>query len=201
MTEGSERREEILSASAELFGAKGVKATSVRDIADAVGMLSGSLYHHFPSKQSIVDEILARYLEDLQKTYAEMLTEHGEPSDHLRGLIRSSLQVASRHPHASEIYQNDVSHSRSATFAGIREVSRDIQRTWLTVIEAGVASKEFRDDIEPAVFYRLLRDAVWLSVRWYRPSATYTVDQLADDAATIFLSGYTNSASGRKRKR
>ena len=190
MAEVSGRREEILASAAELFGTKGVKATSVRDIADAVGMLSGSLYHHFPSKQSIVEEILVRYLEDLQKAYTAILAETRRPSDHLRGLIRSSLQVASKHPHASEIYQNDVSHSRSPTYSAIRQASREVQRTWLGVIEAGVVSGDLRDDIEPAVFYRLLRDAVWLSVRWYRPSADYTVDRLADDAATIFLSGY-----------
>src|SRR5580700_8354109 len=101
MTEVSGRREEILAAAAELFGTKGVKATSVRDIADAVGMLSGSLYHHFPSKQSIVEEILVRYLEDLQKAYAVILAETQGPSDQLRALIHSSLQVASRHPHAA----------------------------------------------------------------------------------------------------
>ncbi|HUA94760.1 MAG TPA: hypothetical protein VMB82_04455, partial [Acidimicrobiales bacterium] len=82
----------------------------------------------------------------------------------------------------------DVSHNRSSAFAAVRETSRDIQRTWLCVIEAGVASGEFRDDVDPAVFYRLLRDAVWLSVRWWRPDS---VDRLADDAATIFLTGYT----------
>ncbi len=190
MTEPSGRREEILSAAAELFGAKGVKATSVRDIAEAVGMLSGSLYHHFPSKQSIVDEILVRYLEDLQKAYAAVLSESADPSDQLRGLIHSSLKVAARHPHAAEIYQNDVSHSRSPSYAGLREASRDIQKTWITVIEAGVASGAFRHDIDHAVFYRLLRDAVWLSVRWHRPRGGYTVDRLAEDAATIFLDGY-----------
>lgn len=203
MTEASGRREQILAAAAELFGAKGVKATSVRDIADAVGMLSGSLYHHFPSKQSIVEEILVRYLEDLQKEYAAVLSEAQGPAGQLRGLIRSSLRVATCHPHAAEIYQNDVSHSRSPTFAAIREVSRDVQRTWLTVIEAGVASGVFRDDIDPGVFYRLLRDAVWLSVRWHRPVPGYTVDALADDAATIFLSGYASrsgaSRAGRER--
>lgn len=190
MTEAPRRRDEILAAAAELFGAKGVAATSVREIADAVGMLSGSLYHHFPSKQSIVEEILVRYLDHLRKDYAVVLSQAGDPADQLRRLIRSSLRVASRHPHAAEIYQNDVSRSRSPVFAPVREASRNVQRTWLAVIEAGVADGVFRDDIDPGVFYRLLRDAVWLSVRWHRPGPLRSVDALADDAATIFLDGY-----------
>ena len=65
-----DRREVIRDAAAELFASKGVAATTVREIADAVGILSGSLYHHFRSKQHIVEEILTNYFEDLQKSYA-----------------------------------------------------------------------------------------------------------------------------------
>ena len=46
----------------------------------------------------------------------------------------------------------------------------DIQRTWLLVIEKGVADGSFRSDIAPRVFYRLIRDAVWLSGRWHDPA-------------------------------
>jgi AcrR family transcriptional regulator len=53
------RREELLAIAAELFAQRGFKNTTVRDIADAAGILSGSLYHHFDSKESMVDEILS----------------------------------------------------------------------------------------------------------------------------------------------
>ncbi|MDJ0113374.1 helix-turn-helix domain-containing protein, partial [Rhodococcus erythropolis] len=54
----SGRRDELLEIAAGLFADRGVRATTVRDIADAAGILSGSLYHHFDSKESMVDEIL-----------------------------------------------------------------------------------------------------------------------------------------------
>ena len=44
------RREELLAIAASLFAERGFKNTTVRDIADAAGILSGSLYHHFDSK-------------------------------------------------------------------------------------------------------------------------------------------------------
>ena len=55
----SGRRDELLEIAAGLFADRGVRATTVRDIADAAGILSGSLYHHFDSKESMVDEIPA----------------------------------------------------------------------------------------------------------------------------------------------
>ncbi len=51
---GSERRDEILAIAAQLFAERGFAATTVREIADAAGILSGSLYHHFDSKASMV---------------------------------------------------------------------------------------------------------------------------------------------------
>ena len=56
----SERRAHLVMLAGELFAEKGFRATTVREIADAAGILSGSLYHHFDSKESIGDEILSR---------------------------------------------------------------------------------------------------------------------------------------------
>ena len=55
----SERRARMVALAGELFAQKGYRATTVREIADAAGILSGSLYHHFDSKESIGDEILS----------------------------------------------------------------------------------------------------------------------------------------------
>jgi len=58
------RREELLSIAAKLFAERGFKNTTVRDIADAAGILSGSLYHHFPGKEAlfwaVLEEVGAR---------------------------------------------------------------------------------------------------------------------------------------------
>jgi hypothetical protein len=75
-----------------------------------------------------------------------------------------------------------------------------VQRTWLGVIETGVADGSFRDDIPPRVFYRLIRDAVWLSVRWHRPGGGYPTDQLAEDVTSIFLDGFSANSRGRQAR-
>ncbi|NLA37272.1 MAG: helix-turn-helix transcriptional regulator, partial [Actinobacteria bacterium] len=52
------RRDELLGLAATMFAERGLRATTVRDIADSAGILSGSLYHHFASKEAMVDEVL-----------------------------------------------------------------------------------------------------------------------------------------------
>jgi len=182
----------ILASAAELFARKGVAATTVREIADAVGILSGSLYHHFESKDAIVAEILTGYLRAIQDHYAAVLASGKGPAESLHDLVLTSLQVASEQPQATTIYQNERPYLRERPrFADVLAGAADIQRTWLLVIEKGVAEGSFRADIAPRVFYRLIRDAVWLSVRWHHPAGEYPTSQLADDITAVFLDGFS----------
>jgi TetR/AcrR family transcriptional regulator, cholesterol catabolism regulator len=196
MTEPQSRRAQILASAAELFARKGISATTVREIADAVGVLSGSLYHHFPSKDAMVDEVLGDYLRVLRARYADALAGGDSSAEYLRALVLTSLQVAEERPDATAIYQNELHYLREQPrFKQVRSAAAGVQKTWLGVIEAGVADGTFRTDIEPRVFYRLLRDSVWLSARWHRPSAAYPTERLAQDVTSIFLDGFTARAN------
>lgn len=191
MTESQSRRAQILASAAELFARKGVSATTVREIADAVGVLSGSLYHYFESKDAIVEELLGGYLTVLQASYTDALALGTTAADRLHRLVLGSLQVAEERPHAMAIYQNELPYLREQPrFRKLQAAAATVQKTWLNVIEAGVANGEFRSDIEPRTFYRLMRDSLWLSARWHRPSKDYPAEALADDITSIFLDGY-----------
>jgi TetR/AcrR family transcriptional regulator, cholesterol catabolism regulator len=192
MTDTQDRRGLILTSAAEMFARKGIGATTVREIADAVGVLSGSLYHHFDSKDAIVEEILTRYLDAIQASYAQVLANGRSPAESLHDLVLTSLQVASEQPDATAIYQNEANYLREQDrFANVLAGAANVQQTWLKVIEQGVADGSFRDDIPPRTFYRLIRDAVWLSIRWHRPETGYSISRLADDITSVFLNGFS----------
>ena len=59
------RRDELLELAAVMFAERGLRATTVRDIADSAGILSGSLYHHFASKEEMVDEVGVTLLHEI----------------------------------------------------------------------------------------------------------------------------------------
>lgn len=190
MAETQDRRSAILEKAAELFASRGVVGTTVREIADAVGILSGSLYHHFKSKDDMVDAIVTSYLDDLADRYREIMSADIDPRTQLAELVQGSLAVIEAHPHATEIYQSSGNYLVSLEDYGrIRAAANAIQKTWIGVIEAGVESGAFRSDIPPRVVYRLLRDALWLSVRWFKPTPEYTMAQFGDDLVSTFLEG------------
>jgi AcrR family transcriptional regulator len=188
------RRESILDAAATLFARKGISATTVREIADEVGMGSGSLYHHFESKEAIADEVISSYLEDLRGRYKQVLASDVDPRRRLHDMIVVSLQVVEMHPHATEIYQNDVNYlSQFERFSYLKNAGREVQNAWLEVIDSGIRQGVFRSDLDPKILYRLMRDAVWLSVRWFKQTRQYPISRLAEDYTSLFVEGLARS--------
>src|SRR3546814_13386895 len=84
----SARRREILDAAAEVFAATGVVAATVRDIGERAGLLSGSLYHHFSSKEEMVAEILLPVLRSPVAPSDAIPTDPRAPHTHLPRPIR-----------------------------------------------------------------------------------------------------------------
>ena len=197
--ESADRHDQILVAAAQLFARKGVAATTVREIADEVGILSGSLYHHFDSKEAMVDEILAPYLKDLGDACQRAIARPADPRAKLRDLIAACLCVVEAHPHATEIYQSDVNYlSQFERFGYLSAAAAQVRQAWLDVLNDGVTQGVFRPDLQPRIVYRLMRDSIWPSVRWFRPSQDYPLTRFAEECTSLFLDGLgTPAASGR----
>ncbi|NBM20262.1 TetR/AcrR family transcriptional regulator [Streptomyces sp. GC420] len=195
---GKRRRDIILQQAAALFARNGVASTTVREIADEVGILSGSLYHHFDSKDSMVQEIVMSYLDDLRDRSRESAAEAGSARERLGALIKVSLEVAEAHPNATQIYQNETVFLRTlpqSTLIG--QAAGEIHEIWAEAISSGVSGGEFRDDLDARLFHRLLRDAVFLSVRWYRPTPERPIGRLAGELLSTFLDGFATVRATR----
>jgi TetR/AcrR family transcriptional regulator, cholesterol catabolism regulator len=185
-----DRRDVILDEAANLFARQGVAATTVREIADAAGILSGSLYHHFASKDEVVDAVVSGFLRDLRERYDEVLRQESDPAARLRGLVLASVLTVADHPRATEIYQNDGHRLRSSTGRSYVEQSvRAVRSAWVTVLEQGQADGTFRADLPVKIVYPLLRDGLWQTARWFRPTRGYGHEQLAEHYLTLFLHG------------
>lgn len=184
------RRTVILDNAAQLFATQGIGGTSVREISASVGMLSGSLYHHFASKDEMVEEILKTFLDDLQGRYRDAIEANEDPRAALETLILVTLEIIRDHPNATQIYQNEVAYiQKMPKETGARAVSSDIARMWVEVIERGIDNGVFKQGLDPNVVHRLLRDSLWLTARWFKPTKKKTLSQLAEDCNMLFLDG------------
>jgi TetR/AcrR family transcriptional regulator, cholesterol catabolism regulator len=178
----------------ELFAEKGYRATTVREIADAAGILSGSLYHHFDSKESIGDEILSGFIEAVLADYRAAVASAGDPRAVLEQIVRTTSETLSRHRAALAMLQNDWSYfSGQPRFGYLRKAVGDIEQAWVTQLERGKAEGVFRADLDARLTYRLLRDVLWIPSQW-RLAEGYTTDQVADALLRLVFEGITAQA-------
>jgi TetR/AcrR family transcriptional regulator, cholesterol catabolism regulator len=181
----------VVRLAGELFAQKGFRATTVREIADAAGILSGSLYHHFDSKESIADEILSSFINDVLADYRTAASSAGSPPDVLEQIVRSTSRTLSRHRAALAMLQNDWSYfAAQPRFGYLRKALNEIERTWVTQLERGQDSGAFRADLDPRLTYRLLRDVLWIPSQW-RVAGGYSTDQVAEALLRLVFNGIT----------
>lgn len=184
------RRDELLRIAAALFAEKGFAGTTVRDIADAAGILSGSLYHHFDSKESMVDEILRSFQDELFAAYDAILASDDDARTQFERAVRLSFDAIHEHGAEVAIFQNDAAHLGTLErFGYLAERNRQSREVWMTLLERGVAAGALRADLDLTLTYRFIRDTVWVAVRWYRPGGGHTHTEIADQYLRILLDG------------
>ncbi|GGR99976.1 putative transcriptional regulator TetR family protein [Streptomyces aureoverticillatus] len=190
VTPSPERREELLKIAADVFAEQGYNATTVRKIADAAGMLAGSLYYHFDSKESMLEEILRTFLTELWDGYDSVLSAPLGPRETLEALVTESFREIDRHRSAVAIYQKESKHLVTQTrFEYLVESQQRFEKAWLTTLERGVTEGVFRADLDIRLAYRFVRDTVWVAASWYRPGGGHSPEEIARQYLSMVLDG------------
>jgi AcrR family transcriptional regulator len=183
-------QEVLLVVAADLFADRGYAATTVRDIAEAAGILSGSLYHHIDSKESIVDAILSRFIARSRAAYEAVIAEGKGPKETFEELVRTSLESMVEGRAAILVYQNEARLlAARPRFSYLAEAQRKFEEIWTAVLEEGVESGEFRPSIDPKLVYRLVRDTVWTAPRWYRPGGPLKPERIIAQYLPVLVAG------------
>ncbi|MEU6712687.1 TetR/AcrR family transcriptional regulator [Nonomuraea sp. NPDC046802] len=186
----SERRDHLVKLAAELFARKGFQATTVREIADEAGILSGSLYHHFDSKETIVDEVLSTFLDDLIARYRAALDTSADARTVLSEMVRIGFGTLEPHRAAITVMQNDWNYLRQfERFNYLVQAEDEVEQIWVSQIKAGQAAGLFRPDVDPKLTYRMIRDTIWVAVRWFRPGGRLNTAGLAEHYITVLFDG------------
>ncbi|MEI5523445.1 TetR/AcrR family transcriptional regulator [Streptomyces brasiliscabiei] len=184
------RRRELLDKAANVFAAVGYTATTVRRIADDAGMLAGSLYYYFESKDAMLEEILRTFLDELWEAYDAVLDAGRSPRETFEALVVESFRAIDRHRPAVEIYQNEAKQLVAQDRFLFLDASRTkFEKAWLSTLERGVSVGEFRTDLDTRVTYRFVRDTVWVAASWYRPGGQYGPEEIARQYLSMVLDG------------
>ena len=178
-------RGRLLTEAARLFREKGYERTTVRDLAAAVGIQSGSLFHHFRTKEEILKAVMVETIR-LNTALMQAALEAADTSrQKLRGLIRAELE--SINGQTGEAMAVLVFEWRSLSAPSQGEVLelRDIyEKLWLDVLES--LKREDALEADPFVVRRMLTGALSWTVTWYKPErGGLTLDGLTDQVMAM----------------
>jgi AcrR family transcriptional regulator len=184
------RRDEILSIAAVQFAQRGVASTTVRDIGAAAGILSGSLYHHFESKEQMVAELLLPVMQRQVDQYRQVVAGNASAAVALRSLIKVAVAEAAQTPDQTRMIRNDAqSFSATAALRPVSDLLIEAAKLWASVIERGVAEGELRTDVDARLVVAAMFDAVLSTTRWFAGKRPQGPDRVGDALADLFLGG------------
>ena len=180
------RRRQLLRASARLFREKGYDGTSVRDIAQATGLQSGSWVYHFPTKQDILVAVMEEGLNDALARIEAIARLDLPARRKFSALVRAHLDTILAP--GQDFIPVVLYEWRSLDGAALPRVTAPLRRyeaIWKQVIRDLQRSGEWpgRTRIDALLLFGALN---WMA-RWYAPDGDLDVDQLAREAVKFFL--------------
>lgn len=191
----TEGRQLILDTAARLFREEGYASTSLRDIAAECGVTTGSLYHHFGSKEEIVTEVLrigvVRVSDEVRRAVMSL-----DPSSDARAILHAAV-----HAHLRALLElQDYTSANVRIFgqipSAIREkhiVVRDAyEGYWHKLLQRCASLGTFNPNRDLRLTRLFLINALNGSLEWYRPEIA-SIEELAHELTELFLDGLTRN--------
>jgi AcrR family transcriptional regulator len=188
------RRAEIVRAAADVFKQRGFSATTLNDVAEAMGADRASLYYYVASKQELFDEIVGEAVRVNLATITELQAAVGPAPDKLRRLVESLMQsYADYYPVLYVLIQENlsrVSPDRSRWAKEIRQINREYERALIEIVQSGQDAGTISRAV-PAwqVAYGIIGMVAW-SNRWFNPhQASASAQEIGSQFADVLLAG------------
>lgn len=186
------RRDDILQAAAALFASKGYAATSIRDIADSVGLLSGSLYYHFTSKEEILLEAHARGVAQVTEAVRAAIEAHSEPWQTITAACKAHLSVLLGPSPFSQV----ITPQFPGSFEGaLRQTLLDQRNDYEALLKGLVTDLSLPDQVDARLFRLALLGALNWAQTWYRESGPSSPEEIANDIIDMFRNQLDESDS------
>lgn len=185
----------ILEVAVAAFNQYGYDATSMGVLADRLGLSKSAIYHHFASKDEILERALDDALSALEGVLADADAARGRAADRLDQVLRGAVHVlVDKLPYVTLLLR-----VRGNTEVERRALARrrSFDRAITSLVEEAQAEGTLRSDIDASVVSRLVFGMINSIVEWYRTGGKEDADRLADDVIAVALDGLRMPTSNR----
>ncbi len=202
-----DRGEEVYAAALRLFREKGYHATSMQDIAAAVGLYKGSLYHYIDGKEELLARVFERGMGSLLAEVERIAAERRlGPSVQLRLIVEAHVAAVAENLDALTVYLHEWRAVGGDSLANVRAQRERYTRLVSDVVARGVTAGEFAVPDVGIATLGVLGMCNWLC-QWYSPNGRLSAREIGSRFADMVLNGLrgtsvsSSPAPGRRASR
>ncbi|TCP52325.1 TetR family transcriptional regulator [Tumebacillus sp. BK434] len=184
----SNKYEEIVLAAVKLFEKKGYHATSVQDIADAVGLQKGSLYHYISGKEDLLLGVAQRAITEFNLRMERILAEAVSSQEKMKKAMEMHLGLITHDVQLSTVLLRESVALGEKPQQVVLEATDLYLNLWTRLIEEGIERGEFRPGHARMTALAVLGACNWV-YRWYQEEGALSADKVAEIYAGVFLDG------------
>jgi TetR/AcrR family transcriptional regulator, cholesterol catabolism regulator len=186
---GGKPRAVIMNVATHLFGKQGFNGTSMRDIANAVGLLPGSLYAHIESKEALLLEIVTDGIGRFLAAAEPHVASSGDPLARMRKMIIAHVEVVADSPERSQVVFHQWRFLSSEYLPEAIERRRRYEACFVEVIEEGAKAGLIRSDINHRIAVLSMLGAMNWTPEWFSPDGRLSASEVGDLMADALLGG------------
>jgi TetR/AcrR family transcriptional regulator, cholesterol catabolism regulator len=191
----AQRSEQVYAAALRLFREKGYHATSMQDIAAAVGLYKGSLYHYIGGKEDLLVQVFERGLGTLLDDVERIAQDTSlRPSEQLRLIVAAHVAGVSQNLDALTVYLHEFRALAGESLTTVRAQRERYARLVSDIVCRGVRQGEFRAPDVGIATLGLIGMCNWMC-QWYRPGGRLEPAEIAGYFADMVLDGLKRPAS------
>jgi AcrR family transcriptional regulator len=183
------RKEQVIRRAAELFREKGYVASSMRDLAQKMGIEAASLYSHIRSKEEILQNLCFDMAAEFRKSLEEVERQNISATEKLRKGIIGHVQVMARDLTASAVFMNEHRHLSQPYLRDFLLLRINYINRFKNIIEAGMKSGEFKTSIDKKLAVMTLFSSLNWMPQWYDPSSKIDPTALGLQLADMLVNG------------
>lgn len=176
----------LLAKAAKLFKEKGYERTTVRDLASAVGIQSGSIFHHFKSKEDILMAVMEEVIVFNTYRMLSKLEQANSPREKLLSLIYCELEaINGLTGNAMSVLVYEWRSLKEQNQQKILVLRDAYERLWLDVLDE--AKKVGKVEADIFILRRFLTGALSWTTTWYDPDGNLSLQEMAEQALTLAM--------------
>jgi AcrR family transcriptional regulator len=187
------RKQDILEVFTEMVAERGYDAVAIRDVAEAMDISKGTILHHYGSKDRLLEQVHANYMNRRLREAEIILAELGDPPRQLAGLVYQNL-LAMRHDHAATVaFAREIVRFASDPVMGeVREMRRRYSGLMRQVLARGMEQGDFRMEDPTMLSLQIFGMFNW-SWTWLRTEGDWSIDELAASFLRTIYTGISKS--------